>query len=532
VRKRLGVWAAAASLAATAVLVGSSLATAGPAASGEGFSIASIEPDSLIPGKSTSGQLPFAALFTPLVGLDAKGGLRYLQARSVRSQNHATTWTITIRKGWTFHNGEPVTAKSYVDAWNYNAYGPHAFATSGQLANIVGYASLNPAKGTPKTTRLSGVKALSTYAFRVRLTKPDSQFPYELTANDWGFYPLPQAAYDDLSAYNEQPIGDGPFQMNGAWRHDESISMTAYPGYAGSDKPKTKNLVFKIYSNADTAYTDVLAGHTDVASVPADKLSQFKHDFSGRWFLRGGQNIEYLAFPLFDKRWQNVKLRQAVSLAIDRAAINKALFGGVYGNANSFLPPSTPGGNPRSCFYCRFDPARAKQLLAQAGGFSGTMVVTYMGGYGLDQEYQAIANQLRQNLAIKVVAQPSPTISAYFTNLGDKKYRSGPLYGSWGAAFPSAQALLAPNFTTTGVAYLGTYYSTPAVTRLIASANAAATPAAATRLYRAAEARIEADFPTAPLFFLALPMVHSSHVAHVKADAVTNPIYTAVTVNG
>jgi peptide/nickel transport system substrate-binding protein/oligopeptide transport system substrate-binding protein len=526
------VWTAAASAVAVAVLTGASLAAAGSAANADGYSVATIEPNSLVPGKSTDGQLPLAALFTPLVGIDAKGRLRYLQAQSVRGSNHAKTWTITLRKGWTFHNGEAVTAKSYVDAWNYNAYGPHAFPTSGQLANIVGYAALNPAKGQPKTARLSGLNVLGTYTFRVRLSTPDSQFPYQLTANDWGFYPLPRAAYADLAAYGEKPIGDGPYQMDGFWRHDGSISLTAYPRYAGPAKPKTKSLVFKIYSNAETAYTDVLAGNTDVASVPADKLSQFKGDFAGRWLLRGGQNIEYLAFPLFDKRWQNPKLRRAISLAIDRAAIDKALFGGVYGDADSFLPPSTPGGNPHSCRYCRFDPKQARQLLAQAGGFSGTMVLTYMGGYGLDQEYQAIANQLRQNLGIEVVAQPSPTISAYFTNLGNKKYRSGPLYGSWGAGFPSAQALLAPNFTATGAAYLGTYYSSPVVTRLLAAANAAATPAAATRLFHQAEARIEADFPAIPLFFLALPMVHSSRVAHLQADAVTNPIYTAVTVSG
>jgi peptide/nickel transport system substrate-binding protein/oligopeptide transport system substrate-binding protein len=333
-----------------------------------------------------------------------------------------------------------------------------------------------------------------------------------------------------MAAYNQKPIGDGPYQMDGSWRHDESISMTAYPRYAGQDRPRTRNLVFKLYSNADTAYTDVLAGNTDLAGVPADRLNQFKRDFGSRWLLRGGLNIEYLAFPLFDPRWQDKRLRQAVSLAIDRAAINKALFGGVYGNADSFLPPSTPGGNPHSCRYCRFDPAKAKQLLAQAGGFSGKMVVTYLGGYGLDQEYQAIANQLRQNLGIDVVAQPSATIAAFYTNLSERKYRSGPLYGSWGSSFPSAQAVLAPNFTRGGIAYDGVYYSSPAVDRLIAKGNAAPSPAAAARASRAAEARIQADFPAAPLFFLELPMVHSKRVAGVRADALANPVYTAIRV--
>jgi peptide/nickel transport system substrate-binding protein/oligopeptide transport system substrate-binding protein len=531
-RKRLALSSAGLVVVLAAVLFVSTVASASSRASSDTFSVASLEPNSLIPGKSTDGELALAALFTPLVGMDSKGHLRYLQARSVVGSDHAKTWSITIRKGWTFHNGEPVTAQSYVDAWNYNAYGPHAFATSGQLSNIVGYAALNPTKGTPSTTQLSGLKVLSRYVFRVRLAAPDSQFPYELTANQWGFYPLPKSAYADLNAYNEKPIGDGPYQMSRPWQHDQSISMTAYPRYAGPDKPKTKNLVFKIFSSVDTAYTDVQAGNTDMAGVPGDKLSQFKKDFHGRYFSRGGQNIEYLGFPLFAKPWQNQKLREAISLAIDRKAINKALFGGAYLPADSFLPATTPGGNPHSCRYCRFDPVAAKRLLQEAGGFEGTMVVNYLGGWGIDQEYQAIANQLRQNLGIKVTAQPSVTISAYYTNIAKKNYRSGPIYDSASAPYPSARALITQNLLPPSSFQAGTYYANAAAERLISAGDRASTPAAAIRAYQQAEARIQADFPTIPLFFLPSPMVYSSRIGNVKADALTNPIYTAVSVKG
>lgn len=522
-------------VALTALGISSCSSNSSPSAGeagGTAYSVGTIEPNSLIPGKSTSGQLPLAALFTPLVGVDRDGGLTNLQAESVVGSNAMRTWTITLRQGWTFHNGEPVTATSYVDAWNYNAYGPNGFPGGGELSKIVGFDKLNPAKGTPTTKELSGLKVLDTYAFQVDLTQSDSQFPYQLTANMWGFYPLPKSAYDDMDAYNEKPIGDGPYQMKAPWQHDQSIQMVAFDGYAGTDKPKTKNLTFMVYSSADTAYTDALAGNVDIASVPGDKLGQFKKDFGDRWFVRGGQNIEFLGFPLFDPKWKDVRIRQAVSMAIDRSAINKSLFGGVYEDASSLLPPTTPGGNPKSCEYCSFDPARAKELLAQAGGFSGKMVIAYLGGYGLDQEYQAIANQLRQNLQIDVEALPSPTIAAFYTNLGEKKYVSGPFYGSWGAAFPSAENVLAPNFTATGIAQTGTYYTNDSVTALIADGNAAASQADAVEKYHAAEAQIQADFPVVPLFFMALPMVHSDKVTHVDVDSLTNLVYTGITVAG
>lgn len=526
------VTAAAVLAPSLAPLAGASPNSASP--NSDSYSIASIEPNSLVPGNSTDGELVLAALFTPLVGVSTSGQLQYLQAQSVAASNHDRTWTVTIRKGWTFQNGEPVTAASYVDAWNYNAYGPHAYATSGQLAEIVGYQALNPAKGKPSTTTMSGLTVLGPDTFRVELSQPDSQFPYELTANQWAFYPLPEAAYKNLSAYDQKPIGDGPYEMNGVWQHDEQIALRAYPGYKGPNKPKTPNLIFKIYSNADTAYTDVLAGNTDMAAVPPDKLSQFEQQFGGHYFERGGQSVEWLGFPLFVKQYQNVKLREAISLAIDRQAINKALFGGVYQDANSYLPPTTPGGDPASCQYCRFDPAEAKHLLKEAGGFKGKMVLTYLGGFGIDQEMDAIANEIRQNLGISIVAQPTPTLSAYFTNAAEHKYTSGPLWASWSANYPSAQNILTPLFTPSGAgagALDETNFTSPKVSALISAANAAATPQAATKLYHEAEAQVMASFPAIPLFFDALPMVYSSRISHVSADEMTNPIYTAITVN-
>jgi peptide/nickel transport system substrate-binding protein/oligopeptide transport system substrate-binding protein len=304
--------------------------------------------------------------------------------------------------------------------------------------------------------------------------------------------------------------------------------MVAYKYYAGSPKPRVKSLQFKIYSSTDTAYTDALAGNVDIADVPADKLGAFKSDFGDRWLSRG-QGIEFLGFPIFDKPWSNAELRRAISLAIDRGAINKALFGGAYAPADSFLPPLTPGGSPQSCEFCAFEPAKARQLLAAAGGFAGKMVIRYPGGYGLDQEYAAIANQIRQNLGVDAVAQASPTVASYFTDVANRKYTSGPLYSSWSAPYPSAQAILGPNFTEGNADYAGTYYTDPSVTKLLDQGNAAPNADAAIASYHAAEADIEAAFPAAPLFFLTTPMVYSQRVHHVAVDALSNLDYAEIT---
>ena len=73
------------------------------------------EPDHLTPGRTVVAMDQMHALFAPLATVSDSGKLLYVQARSVTSRD-SRHWTIRLRKGWTFHNGEPVTARSYADS--------------------------------------------------------------------------------------------------------------------------------------------------------------------------------------------------------------------------------------------------------------------------------------------------------------------------------------------------------------------------------------------------------------------------------
>ena len=114
------------------------------AAAGGSVSIEENEPDYLLPNRSTTAFDQDHALFTPLMELNAKNRLVKGMAQSLTSSSGGRVWTITLKKGWTFHNGEPVTAQSFVDAWNAVAYGPNAWPTNAEMAEIKGYKALNP----------------------------------------------------------------------------------------------------------------------------------------------------------------------------------------------------------------------------------------------------------------------------------------------------------------------------------------------------------------------------------------------------
>src|SRR3712207_2268835 len=134
-----------ATLAGTLLLSGCATPGSGDQDSLDPVSIAIGEPGApLVPGNTVEeyGTQVLESLWTGLVEYDADGAVTYTGvAASVTSEDNVT-WTVELRGGWTFHDGSPVTAASFVDAWNHTAYSPNAQAGSYFFANIEGFGNL------------------------------------------------------------------------------------------------------------------------------------------------------------------------------------------------------------------------------------------------------------------------------------------------------------------------------------------------------------------------------------------------------
>lgn len=516
------------SLALVLALSGCSGGGTETAAGSAGFSVAVGEPDHLTPGRTTVGYDELRVLFAPLVKVDDKGDLTYVQAKSVTSDD-ARHWRIELRPGWTFHNGEPVTAQSYADAWNATAYGPNGWAGNGQLAGIEGYAALNPAEGEPRARTLSGVEVVDDTTLDVTLTGPDSQFPLQLTPNQTGFYPLPEVAFEDPEGYDRKPVGNGPFEMTEAWETDRGTTVSAYADYRGT-RPEASEITFRSYTDLNTAYTDALAGNTDVIGVPVSKYGQAEADFGDRLYRYEAPSLEFMGLPLSDDRFDDVRLREALSMAIDRAAVNKAIYGGLYTPATSLTPPSEVGAVEEICDACVFDPAAARKLLAEAGGWSGELTITYPGGLGLDELYTAVANQIRQNLGIdRVRAVPTADWAEFSEKVLGKKI-TGLSHAHWGALYPSMQSTLRGIFTEDGGCQCAGY-GDDRVDELLRQADAATEPATAQRLYNDAQREILRDFPVIPLFYGSYVYASTARVSGVTVGPADVDL-TRVSVTG
>jgi ABC-type transport system substrate-binding protein len=119
--------------------------------SDDGFvSVQLSEPEHLFPTDSneSNGIQALRALFTGLVQYDASTNEMFMaNAESIVSEDGGLTWTITLKPGWTFHNGEAVTAWSYVNAWNFGANTANVQQNNSFYAGILGYAEMNPPQG-------------------------------------------------------------------------------------------------------------------------------------------------------------------------------------------------------------------------------------------------------------------------------------------------------------------------------------------------------------------------------------------------
>lgn len=166
------------------------------------FSMYITEPEhTLVPGNTTENQggRILRSLFTALVEFNNEtAAVEYTGVAESITSHDNVNWTIKLKPGWTFHNGEPVTAQSYVDAWNYTALSTNAQGSSSFLANVDGFDDLqgDPAhKIAPRATQMRGLHVVDDVTFTVRLNTPFAIYP--MTLGYTAFLPLPKAFFRD-----------------------------------------------------------------------------------------------------------------------------------------------------------------------------------------------------------------------------------------------------------------------------------------------------------------------------------------------
>src|SRR5271155_1437254 len=222
-------------------------------------------------------------LFAGLMSYDAKGTPALEVAQSIETTDDVN-YRITLKPGWAFSDGSPVTAHSFVDAWNYGTLSTNAQLQQSFFSPIAGFDEV--AAPTPTATGMSGLQVIDDHEFTVRLKGPTIDFRLRLGFSP--FYPLPDAALKDMAAFGQHPIGNGPYRLadqpgNPAWQHNVKLDLVTNPGYHGNRMPQNKGLRFVFYANLDTAYADLLSSNLDVLdTIPPSVLPVYRRDLGDR----------------------------------------------------------------------------------------------------------------------------------------------------------------------------------------------------------------------------------------------------------
>jgi oligopeptide transport system substrate-binding protein len=519
--------------------------TGGSSAGSDTFSIYIGEPENpLIPGRTseTEGGQVVDSLWTGLVEYDNQTNEAAFTgvAESIESDD-ATNWTVKLKDGWTFHDGSPVNAQSFVDAWNWVAYSPNAADNSYFFSTIAGYDDLQAptddagnVTGEPAANQMSGLRVVDDLTFTVQLSSPYAQWP--TTTGYTAFYPLPPSFFEDPEGFGEQPVGNGPFQAEEAFVPGQGITLTRYDGYSGEQPANAGSVEYVVYAELETAYTDLQGGNVDIIdTLPPDAIASAEAEFGDRYIETEQGDITSLGFPTYDQRFADPNVRRAFSMAIDRQAISDAIFNGTRRPATSFLSPVVNGHRDDACDVCELNVEEANRLL-DAAGFDRSQPVDlwFNAGGGHEAWMEAVGNQLRENLGVEYSLQGNLDFSEYLPKQ-DAKGMTGPFRSGWIMDYPVAENFLGPLYSSTALPPGGsnvTFYSNPEFDALLAQGNSAASDEEAIAAYNAAEDILIRDMPAAPLFNRLNQGAHSEKVDNVIINAFGRIDAAAVEVVG
>ncbi len=461
-------------------------------------------------------------LWAGLRYIDAKGVLHDEVAESIETSDRQH-YRIRLKEGWTFSDGSPVTARSFVDAWNYGALVTNAQLQSYTYAPIVGFADVQA--DPPRAQTMSGLKVIDDRTFTVDLIAPTIDFLTRLAYAP--FYPLPESAFKDMQAYGQHPIGNGPYRLadGDAWQHDVQLTVVPNERYKGGRPPHNKGLTFVFYSNFDAAYSDLLADNLDVLdTIPDSAVSVFQHDLGERAVQAPTAQNQWMGVPLDLAHFtgaEGLLRRQAISMAIDRAQIGQKIFHGTRLPARDFTSRVLPGfdGNLPGSEVLDYNPDEARRRWAQANEiapWSGRFEYAYNADGGHQAWIDAVANSIRNTLGIEAVGAPYPTFKQLRDQITHKTIGKAFRYG-WQGDYPTMLQFLEPAFLS-GSETNDVGYNSPEYDSLIAAAEAAPTLEESWRVVGRAQSVLLRDLPTVPIFDY---IASSGYSKRVQSVAIT-----------
>ena len=479
-------------------------------------------------------------LFDGLAEYDYKTGeLKPAVAESWSSNDDASVWTFKLRPGVTFSNGDPVLPSDFKFAWERLASKTLASVTAFHVTDTL------KVKGAQEVadgsaTEMSGLKVDdANLTLTVELDAPLAFAP-AVTAHS-ALSPVPkkvvQALPDQTRWEEDVLIGNGPYKMAEPRRAEQYVRLVRNDTYYGGiygHKAYIDTIEFRMSKDQESAWAAFEAGQGQIGRIPQAQYADAKAKYPGRIAENATNGIYYYVFNFRDPVVggnENLKLRQAISLVIDRERIVRDIFNGSRKVATGVTMPGIPGFKQGLSRFGTRDLNRARQLVAEWERESGkraadlpAIKLNFGQGAGHDQIATIIQANL-QEIGVKSELDPREA-RTYFAQM--RQGQGQFLRAGWIADYNVYDNQLFPLFHSSqiGTASNHAQYTSTKFDGLIDQARRATEPSRANQLYNDAESVVlNEDTIVVPLNWYAGTIAWSDQLRNVVQGALQYVAY-------
>ncbi|HWC21416.1 MAG TPA: ABC transporter substrate-binding protein [Flexivirga sp.] len=426
-------------------------------------------------------------------------GVQPSLASSWKQSADKLSWTFHLRKDAKFTNGRPVTS-----------------------ADVKFSIEQNQKKDAP----FSFIDSIIT-----RMDVPDAHTIVFHTAKAWAPLPSDMALYANsivpkdyggksAQAFAKHPIGSGPFKFK-SWTKGSSLKIVKNAGYWRKGTPRLDSVNFTVVPDSNTRSTQLASGQIQINEYPpSSSIKSLQKQPTLKVSTFPSSEVDYLGMNTKHAPLNDLNVRKAIRLAIDKDAILKSVYNGHGTVAGSYLSPTSWAHNA-SIKPTPFDLKAAKAALAKSSKPNGfTTTITIASG---DQDASSEAQLVQSNLAkigIKLKIKPlDPSAIVTAKHAGNYDMAFG-LYTT-DIVDPDEIARFAGTFTG-GVHTVYTWFNNPQMNKLAASASSASDQATRKKAYDQMQQIIDQNVPYIPLFYVPGTYSYSTKVGGFHPGATGN----------
>jgi len=398
-----GASSAPAAVGATAAGAAPSAAAGGP--TGGQVSIYWTKPSTIHPLFSTAGveQGVERQIFGALMRMNDKLSPVPDLAEKVEASADAKVWTFTLKKGLTFSDGKPLTAKDVVFTFERAIDKRSGSYWSSRLSIIDGAADY----AVQKADAIKGLETPDEYTIKMTLTAADAVWTQ--TISDFaGLCILPSHILKDTPPDQMAKAGFAfaPTPSAGAfvysdWKADQYLEIKRNDSYTGGTKAKLDKIFCKVLTQQDVGIAQLEKGEIDLMVVPVTEADRLRKNANLTVTSTPAPSVSFLALNLDRPYFKDKRVRQAMMYALDREAMAKEILKGEATVVNSTIIGPEWMGTPEGLVGYGYDVNKAKQLLKEANwDASQKVALMYTPGDKINDALVPIMQQLFKDAGI------------------------------------------------------------------------------------------------------------------------------------